>query len=176
MRRFFIFLLLSVSCQPIAGAAEFKTGPVFSKFGQHASVPGVALDKSTRLKVVFDAKSAAEPGSVNRKFDSLARFINMHVANGVPAQNINLALVVHGGATLDLLNAEAYQQKHGGKNANLPLVKALLQHGVRIILCGQAMKRHGLAPDMLIDGVEVELSAMTAHALLQQQGYTLNPF
>jgi hypothetical protein len=28
----------------------------------------------------------------------------------------------------------------------------------------------------LLPGVEMALSAMTAHALLQQQGYTFNPF
>ena len=28
----------------------------------------------------------------------------------------------------------------------------------------------------LLPGVEMSLSAMTAHALLQQDGYTLNPF
>tara|TARA_Y100000588_G_scaffold170524_1_gene184375 strand:+ start:507 stop:614 length:108 start_codon:yes stop_codon:yes gene_type:complete len=28
----------------------------------------------------------------------------------------------------------------------------------------------------LIPGVQMALSAMTAHAQLQQQGYTLNPF
>jgi len=29
---------------------------------------------------------------------------------------------------------------------------------------------------MLAPGVEMTLSAMTAHALLQQDGYTMNPF
>jgi len=28
----------------------------------------------------------------------------------------------------------------------------------------------------LLPGVEMALSAMTAHAILQQEGYTLNPF
>ena len=30
--------------------------------------------------------------------------------------------------------------------------------------------------DDLLPGVELALSAMTMHALLQQKGYTLNPF
>ncbi|VVS99449.1 hypothetical protein ERY430_40383 [Erythrobacter sp. EC-HK427] len=34
----------------------------------------------------------------------------------------------------------------------------------------------GVEHDDLIEGVEMALSAMTAHALLQQQGYTINPF
>lgn len=176
MRRSLFFLMLAASCQATAGMADFKAGPVFTEFGKHASVPGVALEKSTTLNVAFDAISAAEVGRVNRQFDSLARFTNMHVANGVPKENIKLALVVHGGAALDVLNAPAYQQKQGGKNANIPLVNALMEQGVKVVICGQSLMGHDLAPEMLIDGVEVALSAMTAHALLQQQGYTLNPF
>jgi hypothetical protein len=33
-----------------------------------------------------------------------------------------------------------------------------------------------VAAEQLIPGVKMALSAMTAHAQLQQQGYTLNPF
>ena len=35
---------------------------------------------------------------------------------------------------------------------------------------------YDVAAEDLPDGVELMLSAMTAHALLQQDGYTLNPF
>ena len=35
---------------------------------------------------------------------------------------------------------------------------------------------HGVAKADLIPGVELALSAMTAHAQLQQAGYTVNPF
>jgi hypothetical protein len=33
-----------------------------------------------------------------------------------------------------------------------------------------------IAPEDLLPGVTIGLSAMSTHALLQQQGYTLNPF
>jgi hypothetical protein len=35
---------------------------------------------------------------------------------------------------------------------------------------------YGIKPEDLIPGVEMALSAMTAHALLQQNGFTVNPF
>ncbi len=168
--------MLALSWQVSADISDFAAGPVFKEYGEHAPVPGVELDATVRLKVAFDAGSAAEPGTVNQQFDSLARFINMHVASGVAEENIQLAVVVHGGASLDVLTPEAYQQKQQGTNASLPLVTALLNHNVKIIMCGQSFMGHGLSEKMLIDGVELSLSAMTAHALLQQQGYTLNPF
>ena len=43
-------------------------------------------------------------------------------------------------------------------------------------ICGQSASVYGVKAEHLIEGVELELSAMTAHALLQQRGYTVNPF
>jgi intracellular sulfur oxidation DsrE/DsrF family protein len=56
------------------------------------------------------------------------------------------------------------------------LVEALLDKDVRFVLCGQSVAAHGIDPESLIPGVELSLSAMTAHAVLQQRGYTVNPF
>jgi len=52
----------------------------------------------------------------------------------------------------------------------------LLKNNVEIIVCGQSAAAHGVAKTDLLSGVKMALSAMTARALLQQQGYTLNPF
>ncbi|OFI34536.1 hypothetical protein BFC17_17730 [Alteromonas lipolytica] len=171
-----ILLFASLLSGGTATAAEFTAGPVFTDFGKKTTVEGVQFDASAHFKVAFDVAKGADAGSLNRQFDSLARFINMHVASGVPAQNITLALVVHGGATLDLLNAVAYQQKQQAANPNIRLIDALLRHNVRVIVCGQSAAAHGYEKADFISGVEVALSAMSAHALLQQQGYTLNPF
>ncbi|QCZ94533.1 DsrE family protein [Salinimonas iocasae] len=165
----------AVLTTPVYGAA-FTTGPVFDKFGKKADIAHAPLDEATSFKVAFDVASGAKPGTINRKFDSASRFINMHVANGVKQENIELVIVVHGSATLDLLNKDAYQQKKSASNANLPLLNALLDENVRLIVCGQSMAGHSLSAEQFIEGVSVSLSAMTAHALLQQQGYTLNPF
>jgi intracellular sulfur oxidation DsrE/DsrF family protein len=56
------------------------------------------------------------------------------------------------------------------------LVEALLEADVRFILCGQSAAAYGIKPEDLIPGVEMSLSAMTAHALLQANGFTANPF
>jgi intracellular sulfur oxidation DsrE/DsrF family protein len=55
-------------------------------------------------------------------------------------------------------------------------VAALLGAGARIIVCGQTAAYYDVATEDLLPGVEMALSAMTVHALLQQQGFTLNPF
>ncbi len=156
-------------------ADQFKTGPVFKNFGKHAAVVDVKLHKDQQFKVVFDIADGAETGELNRNINSLARFINMHVANGVAQANVQLAMVIHGSATLDLLTDKAYQQRKDTANGNIALINALAEKGVKIFVCGQSAAAHGIKAQEFLPVVEIALSAMTANALLQQQGYTLNP-
>lgn len=168
--------LMCVSMLSNAQLEKFTDGPAIQGFGKHTEAPSGNLNQNTLLKVAFDVARAAEAGKLNRQFDSLARFINMHVAAGVKPDNIELALVVHGGASADLLNDANYQKRYQLDNPNTPLINLLLANNVRVILCGQTAGARGISLPQLINGSEIELSAMTAHALLQQQGYTLNPF
>lgn len=170
-----ICLLPSVA---FAGPDNFKTGPVFEAFGPVATVAGAqALLASSEFKISFDAAKASESEALNRTLESAARFINMHAAAGVDPANIDVAVVVHGGAAFDLLKAEPFAaRRDGAENPNAALIDALTNHGVRIILCGQTAAYRDISVDDLLPGVEMALSAMTAHAQLQQVGYTLNPF
>lgn len=160
-----------------AAADTFKKGPLITEFGPHAEVNHqIVLNADTRFQVAFDVAEQGETGKINTRFESLARFLNMHVANGVDAKNIDLALIVHGKAAWDLTQNSAYEAKFGAQNANLPLLEALQAHGVRITVCGQSTIHYEITNQMLAEGVKMSLSAMTEHAILQQRGFTLNPF
>lgn len=171
-------LILALPTTAQAQMENFKTGPVFDEFGPTAPVQtDTPLPKDVTFKINFDVAKAAEPGTLNRAIESAARFINMHVAAGVPGNNIRLAIVVHGGAAHDLTNQQSYgSRKDGAENGSADAIATLQKHGVNFYLCGQSAAAHGISNADLLPGVKMELSAMTAHALLQQQGYTLNPF
>ncbi|AXR07442.1 DsrE family protein [Salinimonas sediminis] len=173
-----ITLLISLltTAAAFGNSSNFSTGPVFSEFGAHAPVPEVSIAPTHMFKVAFDVATSAKPGQANEGFDSLARFINMHVANGSKLDNIQLALVVHGTATLDVIKHSAYKQKKGSENPSQALVSALLKHNVKVVVCGQSSAANNVTPAMLIEGVEMDLSAMTAHARLSEQGFSVNPF
>jgi intracellular sulfur oxidation DsrE/DsrF family protein len=177
MIKFFpiVILLISSNIQA-ADLPGFGDGPLIKGYGKHASVSSTSVDSSDAFSVAFDVAKGAEPGQINRQFDSLARFLNMHAAAGVPKENLKLALVVHGRAGIDLLDEVTYTRVQEQSNANILLLKELMRNNVQVILCGQTAKAYSIEHDQLIEGVRVELSAMTAHALLQQQGYTVNPF
>lgn len=167
----------------IPAAAEdapegFVAGPVFMDFGPHASVEVVeAFSQQIAFRHSFDVASRSDERR-NRGFESAARFVNMHAANGVDPSRIETAVVVHGGAVLDLLTDAHLMAREGEESGNPSgaMVREMLDKGVRFILCGQSATAQGVTADELIPGVEMALSAMTAHALLQQQGYTVNPF
>lgn len=180
--RYVLTLALALIAAPLAAQdmSVFKPGPVLTEFGAHAPVTGVAqLPAGTEFAIAFDVATPAAEGSANRGFDSAGRFLNMHVASGVPQDNIRLVVVVHGKASLELLTNAAHAanplSRHG-ENPSAKLVEALLAEDVRFILCGQSAAAYGIAPEDLIPGVETALSAMTAHALLQANGFTVNPF
>lgn len=172
------FAVLLTALPAMAGdGPQPKAGPVFSDFGQVFAVdPDVPVAKDATFRIMFDVSEGAKPGAINVKVNSAARFINMQVAAGVPEKNIRIALVVHGGAGADLLTNEAYRARNDDRpNPSAAPISQLLAHGVDIYLCGQTAAARGYAKADLIPGVKIALSAMTISALLQQQGYTLNP-
>jgi intracellular sulfur oxidation DsrE/DsrF family protein len=134
------------------------------------------VSRDTQFRVVFDLAKAAAPGEINKTILSAARFINMHVDAGFAPDKINVVVVVHGSGGDDVGNDEYYEDKTMHKNANAPLVKALADKGVQFIVCGQSAAFYGMAKTDFLPEVKMALSAMTAHAVLQQSGYTLNPF
>jgi intracellular sulfur oxidation DsrE/DsrF family protein len=156
-----------------------RPGPVIEQFGAVFTVPSpdLAIPAGFTFKLLFDvSQAAAAADQVNARLDAVARFLNMHAQAGVHRDRLHAAIVVHGAAGKDLLQSAAYRAKFETDNPNQPLVEALLKSGVRIVLCGQTAMSRGLDREKLIDGVQVALSAMTAHAILQEEDYRIVPF
>jgi intracellular sulfur oxidation DsrE/DsrF family protein len=87
-----------------------------------------------------------------------------------------VAVVVHGAAVGDMVTHTAYRERAAEDNPNAALIDALSKAGVRIIVCGQTAASRGVTKAMLLEPVEMALSAMTAFAVLQERGYRVNPF
>lgn len=180
-------MLLSLALPATAQRAlpeAFHAGQVIPEFGPVATIadPDMVIPKDTVFQIAFDVAKGAEAGKHNRTLESAARFINMHGEAGVSVDNVKLAVVVHGSAVFDMSKDATYGAKHMANgddkisNPNGALIDALRAKGMRVIVCGQSAAAYNVQKVDLYPGVEMALSAMTAHALLQQQGYTLNPF
>lgn len=172
-----ILILLSAAAPALAGEDAFTPGPVFKEFGPVADVDATfPIPDGAVFKVQFDTRVQAEKGELNKTLVSAARLINMLARADVPVENVHVAVVIHGGAVRDATNAARYAEAVGGDNANAALIAALKEKGARIILCGQSAAYYDVETKDLLPGVEMALSAMVAHALLEQEGYSLNPF
>lgn len=177
MRNLALVLLLLTS--GLAWAEEPELGPLIEGYGPTylISDKDVALPKDQHYKAVFDlADYAGAPESLNRSLESVARFLNMHVRNGVKPEAMDLAVVVHGAAVQSLLNNDAYRQRHGQDNPSLDLLTKLHDAGVQVYVCGQSLAFRGVAKTELAEPVQLSLSAMTMLTVLQSQGYALLPW
>ncbi|MEH6463226.1 MAG: DsrE family protein [Shewanella psychromarinicola] len=171
-------LIACSSFTATAGIEAFKPGPVIKDYGKVAEVnSSLTIPTGMKFNVAFDLGTAAKPAEINSSIDTLARFINMHVAAGVKLKDISLAMVVHGKAASDMTKDSFYQQLNAGqKNANSDLIAQLVRQGVKFYVCGQTAAYYGITPDDLLPGVDMALSALTAHAVLAREGYSVNPF
>lgn len=156
-------------------AAEPTTGPLIPDYGRSAAVEesDFQLPADHDYRVVWEITGYGDgPDGVNRNIDRVARFLNLHAKNGVPAEKMHLAVVVHGAALASMTHDEAYQQLNGMDNPSLALVERLGAAGVQLYVCGQSMAFRGWGKDMLANPVKLAPSAMTMMHLLQSQGYT----
>lgn len=173
------FVLAALLCPSAVHAQQpTRAGPLVESAGAVFSVdPDLPTPPDQEYRLAFEvAAPAPSPDRLNTGFNSVARFLNMHAQAGVPAEGISAAVVVHGAASFELLDDEAYRSRFGTDNPNGELLRELIGSGQRVILCGQSAASRGVPTDQLIPGVEVALSAMTAFLLLQNEGYRVNPW
>ena len=109
----------------------------------------------------------------------IGRLIVLDVDGGVveiTVSDIQLAVVVHGTAGEELLSNAEYRARKGTGNPNAGLLEELSKAGVRIVICGQTLAARKIQRDQLLPFVQVAPSATWAHAVLQTQGFKMNPF
>lgn len=168
----------------------FSSSLIFSQTPQHGKVipeygktfriesPGFKTDTSSTLKVVFDVDRSFDEAEPNKLIETAARYLNMHENAGVDPGNMNIALVLHGKAVQDALKDEYYTERFPEvlKNPNLPLIEALVEEGVEVIICGQSATYYKVNRDNTNENSKFALSAMTALVQLQNDNYRLIKF
>ncbi len=159
---------------------ELITGNVIPDYGKTYPVdsPDFQTDTTSILKAVIDIDRSFKDDKPNNLIETAARFLNMHENAGVKPGNMEVALVLHGKAVQDVLEDKFYSEIFPGQstNPNLPLIKALSNQGVKIILCGQSATHYGVTKVKADHHVSFALSAMTALVQLQKDNYQLIKF
>lgn len=156
-------------------AANAQTGEaLIKKLGANHTIENIThhADKTLHYRVSWDVTQGPEkPGQLVSGFRTPANFFVMAEQEGIPRRNVHLAIIVHGTATQSLLNREAYKAATGVDNESIPLLEALNEAGVQIIVCGQALINRKVPREGLLPFVKVSNSATMARAVLAAQGY-----
>jgi intracellular sulfur oxidation DsrE/DsrF family protein len=125
----------------------------------------------TKLDPKDDDSDEIKPAEQNWGLGQLGRQINLHVAAGIPKENIKLVAAVHGTASESFMTNEAYQEKYKMDNPNLEMLNELHEAGVEFLLCGQSLGP--IEKKDLLPFAKVTFTAQTTLSEFQLKGYAL---
>lgn len=171
MRHFLFFLLFLLS--GIYLSAQQPHYPIIKGYGGIYEIEdSVNPDPGMEYKIVVDLKFLdRDKESVNRGLDNVARMMNLHGLGGVKAENVSVAVVIHGGATDLVLTNEAYQKRYEVYNPNLELISILKQAGVEVYVCGQSLLAREYEPEEVNPEISIGLSMLTVFTTYMHKGF-----
>lgn len=130
-------------------------------------------DPSLDYKIAIDVYGSVKDSTkIHASLLEVARTFNLHVANGVPAEKIQITAVVHGGMSMAVGTNAAYSEKYGIDNPNLLAIQELEKVGVKFVICSQSMAFWNFPPENITPEVKIAMSAKTAFVMLDQMGYS----
>jgi ubiquinone/menaquinone biosynthesis C-methylase UbiE/intracellular sulfur oxidation DsrE/DsrF family protein len=148
--------------------------PVIAGYGGVVAVKNGVEPPRAGASVVFNVSAGDDPAAVNPGLERAARLLNLYGAAGRKASDVQLTVVLHGAATNAALAGDFYSGRFQTEsNPNLALIEALHGAGVQILVCGQALNRHGFAESFVAPHIKIAASAMTAVINRQANGYSV---
>ena len=172
-----LFILCIFSFLANINAQERKF-PLIKNGGGVYDIPEAVpvADAKMKYKILVEFSTLAiKPDSVHQSIDKLARMVNLHIAAGIPKENLAIVAVFHNAATPNILSDEAYQKKFNVPNPNTALMNELAENGVQFFICGQSLRIRKLTDEKRNPNIKVTLSAMVLLSTLQLKGFVLMP-
>lgn len=159
--------------------SQTKVNPVIKSYGTVFQLPAAdhKPDPSIKYKIIVELnENGSKPDSLNEYIEALATLVNLHAAEGVPKENIQMVVVLRKMATYAVLGNEMYKEKFKCDNPNLQILKELMDAGVEFYVCGQTMQKRSIDTNKLVAGTKVASSGLTAITTYQLKGYTMIKF
>lgn len=159
----------------LTGIAQAEDDLLVPGFGAGRDLPGAhnAPDANTEYKVVFDLTVTDDNLDDPYPFlPAIAVYMNTLQKFGVPAENRNIAVVLHQGSGLIGLKNDEFKARNDGKaNPNIELIQKLSAAGVKFHICGQGVLAREIDPDDLLPEIQLDYWALTTLIELGRQGY-----
>jgi intracellular sulfur oxidation DsrE/DsrF family protein len=170
----FVYMVVA----PGSSQAETRSmTPLVPGYGATAPVqdPGERPDPALDYKVVMSVTKVGDAGEPPPALEKAARLANLLAQSGVPANHRHIVVVLHGPATVAVLNPAGLAARGKTVNPSAELIAQLKAAGVRVDVCGQALAAAKIARGEVLPDVQVDLSALTTLSTLQLKGYALLP-
>ena len=154
--------------------ADFWSTPAIEGYGKIHYEADAAFKPVVGLsnKIVFQiTRSDGAMTKPNLGLERVARVVNLYIASGVPADQLNFVVSVTGDATSAMLDNNHFKQFYGADNPNLKLINQLNKIGVKVSVCDQSVAFHHYPNDWIDKSVVHALSSPTTVSTLQNQGY-----
>ncbi|MCA9003838.1 MAG: DsrE family protein [Planctomycetaceae bacterium] len=150
--------------------------PVIQHYGKVVQLPDAAQQPRPESKICVDLTKGGDADQLNPSIEKLARYVNIYQGAGKAPASVQIAVVLHGDATLCVLNDDAYAQRFKTEsNPNLDCLHELHEAGVEIYVCGQSLIGKGGQPEEVVVFADVSVSALTSLVNLQTDGYAYVP-
>lgn len=173
------YLLIFCGLATLSLWAQQPVNPIITSFGTVSSIPfaTVELDPSLEYKIIVDVMTGSDDkSSVFFSMNNVARMLNLHALAGVPKERMHVVLAIHNAAVWSVLTDASYKERFGSTNPHTPLIRELVDNGVKVVVCGQSLIKQKIAPDQLLEGIEVATSALTTITEYQLRGYAVLRF
>jgi len=152
------------------------TNPAIAKYGKVVRLPSAAQQPRDGSKIVVDVTKGGDLDKLNAAIEKVARFVNIYRGAGRKPVKVEIAIVLHGDATLTVLDDDSYSKRFETEgNPNLDCLRELQKAGVTILVCGQSLIGKDAKPDEVIDFADVAVSALTSLVNLQADGFAYVP-
>jgi intracellular sulfur oxidation DsrE/DsrF family protein len=150
--------------------------PRIREYGKVVKLPAAAHLPRNNSRIVVDITKGGDPAELNSAIEKVCRFVNIYAGAGKDSAKVDIAVVLHGDATLAVLNHDAYTTRFKTKsNPNLKCLSELKKAGVEVCVCGQSLIGKDAKPSEVSEHVDVAVSALTALVNLQTDGYAYLP-
>ena len=152
------------------------SNPAIAKYGKVVRLPNAVQQPREGSRIVVDVTKGGETDKLNPALEKVSRFVNIYAGAGKEPAKVDIAVVLHGDATLTILNSDAYSTRFKTKgNPNLECLGELHEAGVKILVCGQSLIGKGAQTDEVIELANVAVSALTSLVNLQADGFAYVP-
>ncbi len=166
----------AVPTETVINSTHEYSNPAIANYGKIVQLPDAVQQPRNGSKLVVDLTKGGEADKLNPAIEKVARFVNIYRGAGKEPAQVDIVIVLHGEATLSILNADAYSKRFETQgNPNLDCLHQLHEAGVEIQVCGQSLIGKGGTLEEVVVFCDVAVSALTALVNLQTDGYSYVP-